>query len=360
MASIASALLGFGVSCSAIRCSRRLIGLDGVVLEDLDRAGHVADFVGAAGARDFHGLVPTSQYLHGVRHTGDRAGNAVADQQRQPEAHQDGQTDANPDDDEGRRHRRLVACLALIHQHRLLGGERGHDRPEGVEVLLAAGLADQVGHVVHGLGVADLPAQGDGRLGDVLLPFADGLLDLGQQRHLGRIIVHGLAQARDKLIEPLGSVRVGRQELVLAGQQIAAHAGLHVDRRREDVVGLLDHLVGVGDPRLVLVHDPEIRRDLGSRAGRRLLAFGHQVPFDLAEGRDLDPEGVEELLSGLSVHEVLDVLQGPRAGAHLAPQRDRRLGHLLDPVPDSGLRLLQPLDLRRVVVDRLLQGLHAL
>ena len=123
---------------------------------------------------------------------------------------------------------------------------------------------------------------------------------------------------------------------------------------------MLYHLVGVGDPLLVLFHDLEIRRDLRSRADRHLLAFGHQVPFDLTEGVDLSPEGVEVLLALLARYQGLDILQRPRAGAHLAPQRDRRLGHLFDPFGDGCLHLLEPLDLRRIVVDRLLQGLHVL
>ena len=139
--------------------------------------------------------------------------------------------------------------------------------------------------------------RGNGRLGDVLLPLADRLLGLLQELHLGRVVVHGLAQAGDQLVEAGTAPLIRRQEVVPAGQQVAAHAGLHVYRGGQDGIGMLDHLVGVGHPLLVGVHYDEIAFDLGRRRGGRRLAFGDQVRFDLGESGDLLAQGVEELLA---------------------------------------------------------------
>ena len=187
--------------------------------------------------------------------------------------------------------------LAGFHKTLLFGCEVGHQRPEGVEILLAPGLADQVGHVVHIFGVADLAAQFDGRLGDITLPILDGLLGLSQQLHLGRVVVDGLTQTRDELVESLVAARVGRQEAFLAGQQIAAHAGLHIDRGGEDVIGHRDHTVGVGDPTLVLFHSVEGFGDIRFRCVSSLAMLRHQSLFDMFKGGELRTDAVDEHLA---------------------------------------------------------------
>jgi len=61
------------------------VGLDPVVLEDLDRAGHGADFVLALGAVDFHRGVAAGQLQHDRVEAVDRLRNVGGHEERDDE-----------------------------------------------------------------------------------------------------------------------------------------------------------------------------------------------------------------------------------------------------------------------------------
>ena len=81
--------------CSACRCSAsqllgaQPLGFDHVVLEHLDRAGHFADLVASAEARDRALDVATGKPRHGGHHRGQRLGDRPADQERKSEYQDD-------------------------------------------------------------------------------------------------------------------------------------------------------------------------------------------------------------------------------------------------------------------------------
>ena len=193
--------------------------------------------------------------------------------------------------------RRFGILLAVCHELCLCVRECCDLAAKLVEVLLAAGFADQVRHVVHRLRITDLAAQGDGRLGDVCFPVGDRRLDFPEQLHLPGVVVDSLLPRGGFLCELLASRGVGIEELVFAGQQVTAHAGFHFDGRRQKTFHLGNHFMSMIDPSCRFADGLDA---VGHTDGRRiafLFAFLQQGRFPCDDGRDLAAELVEVLLA---------------------------------------------------------------
>jgi len=120
-------------------------------------------------------------------------------------------------------------CQAFIKQFLFTVTESGYLIAELVEVDLAAPLAHQIGHVIHVLGITDLPAQLDGGFGDVVLPPGNCCGNLIQKLHLSRIVTHRRLKFTGQLIKSLSAGNIWIKEIFLTGQQISPHSGFHVN-----------------------------------------------------------------------------------------------------------------------------------
>ncbi len=112
--------------------------------------------------------------------------------------------------------------------------------------------------------LVQIPPEGDHGGDHGVPPLRDGLLGLIEQRHLVRVVGHSLFQGQDPLEKRRLSGIEGFQERLLAAEEKAAHAGLHVHGRRFDLLGPLDHPVGVVHPMAALQQG--VDADEGDRA----------------------------------------------------------------------------------------------
>ncbi|MNM81911.1 hypothetical protein D3C81_939280 [compost metagenome] len=119
---------------------------------------------------------------------------------------------------------------------------------EGVELL-----ADLVGQALapsraNGLAkVAVVAAQADHGAGKGVPLFLQTEQAL-QAVNLLRVVRHHLLQALDTGDHLRLGHLVGIEKAFFAGEQEAAHAGFHVDRQLDRLVGVVDHPIGVLDP----------------------------------------------------------------------------------------------------------------
>ena len=109
-------------------------------------------------------------------------------------------------------------------------------------------ITDQFGHVVHGLGTADVPAKLDLHLSDDRLPVVQDLRRIANPGDLERVVAEGLLPSRDHRIDSLFAVFERVEELVAPSEQEPAHAGLHVDGRGYDARSIRQDRAGVVDP----------------------------------------------------------------------------------------------------------------
>ena len=80
-----------------------------------------------------------------------------------------------------------------LAQEDVFPSDEGRDLvAESIEIDLTPGLAHQFGHVVHGLGVADLAAQGDHGCCHGLLPLQQDPLRLGEAFDLRRVVAYNV------------------------------------------------------------------------------------------------------------------------------------------------------------------------
>ena len=100
--------------------------------------------------------------------------------------------------------------------------------------MFAPSFTDQIGHIVHGLGLADVPAKLDLHFSDVRLPVAQDLLRFAKPGDLARVVADGRLQLRDLRIDRLFTVFVRIEEFLASSEQEPAHAGFHVDSRGDD------------------------------------------------------------------------------------------------------------------------------
>ncbi|GAP37648.1 hypothetical protein ISF6_3593 [Piscinibacter sakaiensis] len=126
--------------------------------------------------------------------------------------------------------------------------ELGHAGAEGVHRGLVAARAEllqqRLGRDLAGAGIAPQRDQTADHLGEAALLGGQ----LVQPRELRAVVLHQRLQQHDVLVEVLLALAQRLEEGLVAAGDEAAHARLHVDHAQQQLLGLRQHLVGVGVP----------------------------------------------------------------------------------------------------------------
>ena len=201
----------------------------------------------------------------------------LAGQETAMEQPDDGGNQAQADEcgDDAGGHGRLVGATrpqASVHQQVLFFlSHRGDPFPDGVHLLFR--------HAAH-YGVLSrflvLAAQLDG-LFQTVQPGRDHRGQLGDSILLQAIVAGLRFQGRQQPVEPFEGRVVGLEVFVPAGQQETALSSLGVNDRQQDLVGQVEHRVGMSNPTGVVVKLPRV---VESQRGDRDQQGRKQNPAD--------------------------------------------------------------------------------